>query len=445
MSDKVELPIPFIGPKPIEEFIDTFLPNAKDDGWVPDGLTEPPQSPNHFVHMLENWARLCDTLVFTENEPPAPPGLDGVLMPPRGVICAFHHSDDSDDSDASGDADDVDDTDEPIPRTYRQFWSKAELVIVQRTLEEDPFVDPIYPNNVYPRKEIDFEVPFADAAQTRADLFMLADTQFKHQPRSFAFSVLVLDDYARLLRWDHTAVVVSELFPWVHPSSPLFVFLSIFHDLAAERGWDLTVSVPSKAEADLARAVFRKFAADIKVGSDEPLERVSICDEHVLVVPARRLRGRGLGTERRTIGRLAVNVCAGTLVLWKDGWRTVAQGAEGQERRCLPEFVAHKILEVTRVPGATPMLCGGDVPGQRTLSQEHAAMDWACGMGDTPLVARQRHWVVLAKKVRGMSTFKSTHELAQTVFGALRAHSQLQKEGQVHGDISPYNILIRDS
>ncbi|KAI0309001.1 hypothetical protein OF83DRAFT_1024807, partial [Amylostereum chailletii] len=41
-----------------------------------------------------------------------------------------------------------------------------------------------------------------------------AATQFASQHRVFIFSFLLMGDYARLLRWDRSGVVVTERFNW---------------------------------------------------------------------------------------------------------------------------------------------------------------------------------------------------------------------------------------
>ncbi|KAI0737305.1 hypothetical protein C8Q80DRAFT_327437 [Daedaleopsis nitida] len=80
---------------------------------------------------------------------------------------------------------------------------------------------------------------------------------FKHQHRVFSFAIYVFRDMCRLLRYDHSGIIVSEYFRWTSRDSALHTFLwKIAHTKRDGLGYDPTATPASQEE----RAKFAAMA-----------------------------------------------------------------------------------------------------------------------------------------------------------------------------------------
>jgi hypothetical protein len=99
-----------------------------------------------------------------------------------------------------------------------------------------------------------FDSMFYNTFRTHAFMVLLTGQSFVYDPRT-ASSHVVPGDFARLLRCDHSAIVVSERFNYIHEPLKLVAFLEAFSRAdAATRGWDTSVKLASNQEVIDARA-----------------------------------------------------------------------------------------------------------------------------------------------------------------------------------------------
>ncbi|TFY50174.1 hypothetical protein EVG20_g11677 [Dentipellis fragilis] len=118
----------------------------------------------------------------------------------------------------------------------------------------------------------------------------------------------------------------------------------------------------------------------------------------------------------------------------KDSWRICLDDME-------KEFEIYKLLEEKKVRNIAPMVCGGDVAGQMTITQKYAGATWCSGKVD--LLSHHHYRLVLGIIGRPLNDFKSTKEMVRAVHHAFLAHWEAYSLANIlHRDISGGNILI---
>ncbi|KAA1476079.1 hypothetical protein DENSPDRAFT_842969 [Dentipellis sp. KUC8613] len=102
----------------------------------------------------------------------------------------------------------------------------------------DPFDDT--PN----KSDYPFESCSQDGKKTRGQITAYAAAMLELQFRTFVFSVLVMGEYARLIRWDRSGAIVTRAFNYQKDPEPLAQFLWRYNFLTrAQRGFDESVKV----------------------------------------------------------------------------------------------------------------------------------------------------------------------------------------------------------
>ncbi|KAK7688393.1 hypothetical protein QCA50_008766 [Cerrena zonata] len=86
-----------------------------------------------------------------------------------------------------------------------------------------------------------------------------------HQHRQFLFSVLIMGDYARLLRFDPSCIAVSQVIPYRIDPRPLIDFILRYSTMSpVERGYDPTVSPACDAEKALFWERMKEYLEKVK-------------------------------------------------------------------------------------------------------------------------------------------------------------------------------------
>ncbi|KAI0309227.1 hypothetical protein OF83DRAFT_93967, partial [Amylostereum chailletii] len=198
----------------------------------------------------------------------------------------------------------------------------AEMFIDRIALKDDPFRDPEAEEG---RQKISFQRTSERCVSSRRKQAYHAFTTFDTLTRHFLFSVLLLDDKARLIRWDRSGAVVTELFKWNEANSPLAEFLARFDSLSPEqKGLDPTVSCPSADNLAFARTSFER--AGVRIPSDENPIQICVQDEisgakvSYVCYLTRPTSGDVAG--RASAGFLSVRLTDGVIVWIKDSWRS---------------------------------------------------------------------------------------------------------------------------
>ncbi|KAI0311318.1 hypothetical protein OF83DRAFT_1151462 [Amylostereum chailletii] len=306
-------------------------------------------------------------------------------------------------------------------------------------VQSDPFKEPDA-TNAPNRKRFDIRRLDRKSKDIFAPHLKFVRALFGSHSYVFFFSILVMDDAARLLRWDRSGAIVSERFEWTSPSNPLSDFLWKFgHMTPEDRGFDTTFSSPSPEEATLALAAFQR-SDKISISPEDPLRKVSVRDDvtgqdHLYVVAAPQ-SSHGAFFGSCTTGYVAFDLSRGVLVWLKDTWKSQSSST--------PEGDIYRRMAEKDVPHVPTLCCAGEVSSQRTICKDFVKADWACA---STRIGTYRHYrLVLGEIGRPLDTFTSTHELCIAIRDAVEAHAHAYRElGILHGDISAGNILITDS
>ena len=310
-----------------------------------------------------------------------------------------------------------------------------ELCIERKPENQDPFTepDPSAPS----RDAHSFLTDTLEATRHRGQICSYAGCQFSAQNLVFMFSMLLLGDYVRFIRWDRAGAIVTEQVDWRENPEMLATFLWRFDRLPSDqRGHDLSVSKPTAKQIRVAkqhldkRAIFlakllgqdEKKARGQYYSSDETFRKFRMMDED----GPRGNRGRffvasspqwqsGSPTGRATDGYIAYDTKQKKLVYLKNSWRYLEDGLK-------KEGDTYKHLEKFNVTGIPKLVCAEDVKDYGTRTHEFSGARWCCKVSEPP--SRHRlHRLVLGDIGRPLSKFTSTKQLCSAVRDASKSKS----------------------
>lgn len=276
---------------------------------------------------------------------------------------------------------------------------------------DDSFRDPI--NLDENRATWEFESD--TGSKIRGQLTSYATEWCSRQHRAFAFTVYIFGSYARFIRWDRSAVVVSERFNYKEESQPLVDFLWRFVHLDdKERGKDTTVRSATPAEVNIANKELRKWknnnARSVIVFEIQDYGRAREFIGWGSMADAESLTGRA------TRAYPVWDVQEKKVYFLKDTWRAVTLERESDILRLLNE---------NNVPNVPKLICGGDIEGHTTLSHKFAGNDfegsparmpWKCG--SHKITHRIHHRFVEDFVGVHLDQFISTHQFMRAVYDA---------------------------
>ncbi|KAI0663935.1 hypothetical protein C8Q70DRAFT_210273 [Cubamyces menziesii] len=287
---------------------------------------------------------------------------------------------------------------------------------------------------------------------------------FDNQHRTHHYTLMILGDSSRIIRWDRSGVVATKKFNYVQNALMLAQFLWRFARMTpTQRGHDTTAvrvlpgsaeyklmdeyaSMTSKATSskssvgDHARQSFKKSLVDAprwKLRVDDPDKGPQYFLVGKADFKASGLAGRGT----RTYVALDISHrTRRTLAYLKDAWR-VAHLNIDQEGDIL------KVLNNNEGGGPVkyvPTLrCHGDVEAQVTASQDVWEMKYG-GKGLVCPLKTHRHYRLVVNEVGlPLSEFQCASELVGLLMCVITAHGQAyDRKGLIHRDISVGNVLI---
>ncbi|KAH8118265.1 hypothetical protein DFH11DRAFT_659358 [Phellopilus nigrolimitatus] len=353
-----------VGPMPVSQFLDAFLPDQ------PRGMPSPvkafkdvPSAPTDGKEVHEplvkafNYASKkasrCPGVRFvnTSNLPEHPSKFGS----PK--ICAYESS--------SLGLVERDDTKIPAHFGYM-------LLFVEVKANHDFFLDP--PEGADPKEHpfildhIGDENTLKKAKRALGQNVAYAIDICKRQHRSFCFSISVSGSRIRFLRWDRAGVIVSRSFDCHTQPKLLCQFLWRFGRATdVQRGFDTTIFPTSEAQEmlfksvvtahvkkeleldgdKLEEAVSRHYQAErvlrVKVYADEHTHRDFLISRPIILPESMASRG--------TRGYWAVDAKTGKIAFLKDVWRTAVFGMnregsiirylKGKKVRNIPEVLFH--------------------------------------------------------------------------------------------------------
>jgi hypothetical protein len=265
-------------------------------------------------------------------------------------------------------------------------------------------------------QEVDSFLNHSKAAMdTLGQITSYAAAQLGAQFRTHAYSVLIVKDQARILRWDRSGTIVTEAIKY-NESPHLAEFFrrySVAPDVM--RGKDETVSVPSRFEKRTARKALGLDAATPLVklsvpGPDESLRYfvVPTPETTPYTPPGRATRGFG-----------AYDISRSKVVFLKDTWRIDLDGIT-------PEGEVYAKLNAASVRNIPQCLASGDISSSEyhaTRTPDYAQSSWAskgCSCHPSgPWIPHRHFRLVLDVYGRSLVDYESSHEMVSAIRDAL--------------------------
>ncbi|RDX49302.1 hypothetical protein OH76DRAFT_1382400 [Lentinus brumalis] len=337
----------------------------------------------------------------------------------------------------------------PQDRDDGANWSEIEVLFECKphSVTDDPFDE-----------EAEKFEPIAEhRKEILGQIMSYAALIFTKQHRAHLFTVVLFGKMARIIRWDHSGVVVTKKFNYFSEPVKLGRFLwRLCHLSAIQRGHDPTVArVRSKTlDDDLMERRAKKairlsgheigkharllFAQSIANKSDRC--KITVDGRYFLVgrphFASSELAGRGT----RCYVAIDCDHPNGPFVYLKDAWRVAHDGIE-REGDVLA-FLNDETLPGGRVDGVPTLVCHGDVGDQQTVSQDVWKALHPDQHSECPLKTHRHYRIVVEEVCLPMSCFKDAAELVYLIYLCIKAHGQAHKKGVVHRDISAGNVLI---
>ncbi|KAF8122089.1 hypothetical protein EV363DRAFT_1090547, partial [Boletus edulis] len=281
---------------------------------------------------------------------------------------------------------------------------------------------------------LSFIRPTSAARDTLGQITAYTSAQLGSQYRSHAFSVLIVRDFARIIRWDREGAIVTEPIEYNNDSTLADFFSRFSHAPPQYRGVDTTVTEATTFQAERVRKHL-----DIE-GTTRMLKTAVPCKDGtavLLVFPAPKPRGLP-PTGRCTRGTVAYEWRSGRKVFLKDSWRICGDGmlSEGQMYERLNS--AH----VRNVPTCLGFEDVVGLPLQKTHTLRLSTCKWACPT-EAKLTSHIHHRFFLNVCGKPLTSFTSARELVSTLRDALIAHGDAVEKSQVlHRDLSPGNVVV---
>jgi hypothetical protein len=253
------------------------------------------------------------------------------------------------------------------------------------------------------------------AYDTLGQITSYAAAQLGAQFRTHVFSIFILRDTARLLRWDRSGTIVTEVIKYNECDILAEFFFRYSRAPPAMRGKDESVSDPLLTEKVAARDA-------LQLDEKTPLVKLSIPDADGVryFVTSAPKATPNTPPGRATRGFKAYDVLQETVVFLKDSWRIDLPDlqAEGQVYRMLRD------ANVCNVPHC---LASGDISTRSTedamdyhitRANIYAGEPWAC-CSDMHFIPYRHHRLSLDLFGRVLVDYKSSYEMVSAVRDAL--------------------------
>jgi hypothetical protein len=237
-----------------------------------------------------------------------------------------------------------------------------------------------------------------------------AAAQLGAQFRTHTYSVFILRDTARLLRWDRSGAIVTEIIKY-NETPFLAEFFRRYSKASPEmRGKDISSLVPTPVE---------ELAARTALGLDKtiPLIKLSVPDaDGSPLYFVRSIPEATFYTPpgRATRGAKAYDVLRGTIVFLKDSWRIDLPDIQAEGR-------VYEILRNAGVRHVPHCLASGDISTAEyhaTKTHIYAGKPWACH-SDAHFVPHRHHRLILDVVGRSLVDYRSSYEMVTAVRDAL--------------------------
>ena len=235
------------------------------------------------------------------------------------------------------------------------------------------------------------------------------------QYRTHVFMVLIVKDYARLIRWDRSGVVVTESIKF-NEQRHLYDFFIRYNTAGPDvRGHDPTVDVPTDAEVKRAKAVVPELI------EEKSFVAITISDRRFIThSPNSQLH---VPVGRWTRVSFAFDINEECRVLLKDSWRVLLTDV-------LPEGDIYSRLHQHGVPNIPHCLLYGDVgPDDYHRSRTDVIKEQYFSKQSYWRLTPHRHYrMVLGTIGRQLKNFRNTKEMVKAISAALKGKVTISQQ-----------------
>lgn len=248
---------------------------------------------------------------------------------------------------------------------------------------------------------------------TAGQITTYAALQLDSQYRTHVFSVLVVGNYARLIRWDRSGAIVTA--PIYYQQNPALIDFFTRYDQAEStvRGHDGSIRIATPAEAQKAISANNTFsiAQSLLLVTVPSQDHESEFGEYVIKPP---LAQPYTPPGRATRTSIAYDIQRDTVVFFKDSWRVACN-------KVMREGEVYAILNKAKVPNIPRCSASGDVGDDiyhSTSTHQFVDRPWAvkCTHKFTP---HRHHRLILDDIGKSLETFQSSKEMVYAIRAAL--------------------------
>ncbi|KAG0691993.1 hypothetical protein DFH29DRAFT_818458, partial [Suillus ampliporus] len=280
------------------------------------------------------------------------------------------------------------------------------------------------------------------AFNTLGQITSYASAQLGAQYRTHTFSVLIVCNCTRIIRWDREGAIVTGAFNYNDPH--LADFFYRYARASPEMcGVDTSVTPTSTKDAALARKA-------LKLPTTTRMFKVAVPEDPAvedsgwltLIIPQPVAKGFP-PVSRWTRTCPAFDLLNQKVVMFKDSWCVSIEDV-------LPEGETYKLLKLHKVRNVATCIAFHDVihpiPQQNTQTAKFGSAEWACPNRDVAkklITLHTLHRLVLDIVGEKLTDYARSHELVQSIRDALFAHKDAFENAKIlHRDLSVGNIVI---
>jgi hypothetical protein len=282
--------------------------------------------------------------------------------------------------------------------------------------EDDPFYFSQERQSAGPPEELDNRLPIPlnrsfSAYKTVGQIGTYIALQMDSQYRTHTFFVLIVGDYARLMRWDRSGAIFTEPINY-NKESELVEFFKCYNAAPPEvQGSDKFVGQPLTEEISAAEKHFKFHKPLLAVSLHNNSQSPWCPNRYIIEAPSAR---PSLPIGRSTRTSIAYDVQRRRLVMMKDSWPVFVHDnmMEGRVYQQLNEALVQN----------TPIcvdFSNGDECNSGTRTQHFTRESWLHEDLAFSVSVRRHHRLILDTVGRPLETFTSSKELVRAVRAAM--------------------------
>ncbi|KAG1894227.1 uncharacterized protein F5891DRAFT_1195511 [Suillus fuscotomentosus] len=379
----------FVGPMPVEDFLQEFLPTCQIPDYDPSSLTS---AVGAFSDMLSVRNEEHAYIPFINAIKPFAPQLSFVdthIFNIKPDICVY--------------------PDGCAPSSHNCNVSTTEIIVKFKwSYSHDAFCNPSGVDSIVSKMNRGMD--------TLGQITSYAAAQLGTQFRTHTFSLLIVHDHARIIRWDREGAIVTSTIDY-NNEPYLADFFHRYAQASPEMcGVDTSVTLAGDEEADLARSQLNIPSTTRMFKLDIP--SVEGPGSLTLIIPQPLTRSYSpVGCWTRACP--AFDLLNKKVIMFKDSWQVSLPNV-------LSEGETYKLLHSHNVSNITNCIAYHDIPPsiaqQSTQTAKFGCTKWATP--HLPLTPHILHRLALNIVGEKLTDFESSRQLILAVRDALIAHKE---------------------